>query len=160
MAYSEYPKAMNHPQYRPAVVSGYTRNPDGTAKNDAPGSPAKFPPVYVSNADQELDYASRGYLPAGVSDADAYMRAVAGADTPATYGFQEFPKYVYQVQDGHVASALVQNEAEQGSLEGAWYATPDDALTVLDEVEAKVAAKAEVIAAATVKKLRATSKRA
>jgi hypothetical protein len=135
MAYSEYPKAMNHPQFRPAIVSGYTRHPDGTAKNDAPGAPAKFPPVYVSNKDQELDYASRGYVPAGVSDAEAYMRAVVGADTPSSYGFQEFPKYVYQVQGGEVASALVSTEAEQTSLKGAWYATPDDALSVLADAD-------------------------
>ena len=135
MAYSEYPKAMNHPQFSPAIVSGYTRHPDGTAKNDAPGAPAKFPPVYVSNKDQELDYASRGYVPAGVSDAEAYMRAVVGADTPSSYGFQEFPKYVYQVQGGEVASALVSTEAEQTSLKGAWYATPDDALSVLADAD-------------------------
>lgn len=127
MAFQEYPKQMNHPNYRPAVVSGYRRNPDGSAVNDPPGTPAKFPPVVVNNVDQEQDYASKGYLPAGVSDPQAYLRATIGAETPGVYKFQEYPKWMYRVEDDELQSQMVQSEAEERRMGEGWYATPDAA---------------------------------
>jgi hypothetical protein len=133
MAYQEYPKQMVHPHFRAAVNSGYRRNADGSATNDPPGSPAKFPPVVVNNRDQEQDYASRGYLPAGVSDPAAYLRTTIGADAPGVYKFQEFPKWIYRVEDGELQSKMVQSEAEEARAGKGWCATPDAAWAALDE---------------------------
>ncbi len=131
MAYQEYPKALHHPQYQPAVISGYKRNPDGSVNNDAPGKPAKFPPVHVNNKDQELQYASLGYLPHGISDPDAYIRATIGADAPQEYGFTEYPKWLYQCNDGQLKSELVNGADQEKKLGEGWFATPD--LAVADD---------------------------
>lgn len=139
MAYQEYPKELKHPHYRPAVVSGYKRNADGSATNDPPGQPAKFPPVVVNNFDQEQDYASRGYLPAGVSDPGAYLRATIGADQPGTYHFQEYPKWVYRVEEGEkgpeLESQMVQSEAEEKRLGKNWVTRPDAAWAAVTPAE-------------------------
>lgn len=127
MAYSEYPKAMSHPQSRPAVLSQDTIGPGGKVIHAAPGQPAKFPPVYVNNLDQEQYYSSIGYVPNGTSDPDAYHVAVSGAGKPSAHEHVEFPKYVYQCVDGDVIDRLLKNQDEQDQLEGAWYATPGDA---------------------------------
>lgn len=52
-----YPMTMTHPAYRPAVLSR------GDIRSTAPGSPARYPPVVVNNADQEEYHVSRGYVP-------------------------------------------------------------------------------------------------
>ena len=141
MAFQEYPKAMSHPQYRPAVLSKDTTDPVTHQTIKAPpGSPAKFPPVYVNNKDQELDYASKGYVPNGTSDPEAYYTATVGADKPNTHQHVEFPKWLYAkdeqgdmvitAEDGaavKVQGILVKDQAQQDKLIGAWYATPGDA---------------------------------
>lgn len=141
MAFQEYPKAMNHPQYRPAVLSKDTTDPVTHQTIKAPpGSPAKFPPVYVNNKDQELDYASKGYVPNGTSDPEAYYTATVGADKPNTHQHVEFPKWLYAkddegdmhvtADDGTVVKVkgiLVKDEAQQEKLVGQWWATPGDA---------------------------------
>lgn len=120
-----YPLEMRHPHYRPAIISGYRRNPDGSSSNDPPGRPAMNPPVWVNNRDQELRYASLGYLPVGVGDAQAYLREVLDADLPSTYRHQEYPKWLYRF-NGTLESALVKNEEEHARMSG-WSATPDEA---------------------------------
>lgn len=141
MAFSEYPKAMSHPGFRPAVISK-DEYINGKVIKAPPGQPAKFPPVYVNNEDQEAQYSAMGYVPNGVADPDAYHAAMAGIDKPATYQHMDFPKYLYQSikhedateGDIWVADAgrwtrgvLLNDEAAQDRLTGDWYATPGDA---------------------------------
>lgn len=141
MAFQEYPKAMNHPQYRPAVLSKDTIDPVTHQTIKAPpGQPAKFPPVYVNNKDQELDYASKGYVPNGTSDPEAYYTATVGADKPNAHQHVEFPKWLYAKDEQgdlsvvseagehvRVRSLLVKDETQQEKLVGQWWATPGDA---------------------------------
>lgn len=129
MAYQEYPKELRHPQFRPAVIAQWDPKIKDPAQQPQ-GQPAKFPPVIVHNLDQEQEYASRGYLPAGVSDPDAYLRATIGAEQPGTYRFQEYPKWLYRVGDdgtGEVQSKMVHTKPEERRLGAGWAATPDAA---------------------------------
>jgi hypothetical protein len=151
MAFQEYPKAMSHPHYQPAVLSRDTTDPvtHQTIKA-APGSPAKFPPVYVNNKDQEADYAAKGYVPNGVSDPDEYLSSVIKADKPQGHTHVDFPKYLYGRDDDdgdmlieaesgehvRVRSLLIKDQAAQDKLVGSWYATPGDAANGSDEDEA------------------------
>lgn len=89
MAYAEYPKAMVHPNYAPAVV-----------ERPSPGRPllpgeapqaakaAVFPPVTVMNEDQEEYHKSLGYLSTG-GDPAGHEPAL-----PPGYEPQEYPKWV------------------------------------------------------------------
>jgi len=142
MAFSEYPKAMSHPGYRPAVLSK-DEFINGKVIKAPPGSPAKFPPVYVNNHDQESYYSAMGYVPNGTADPEAYHAAMAGADKPNHHQHVEFPKYLYQkvadhkdaregdvyVHDGecYVRPVLLKDQEAQDKLTGDWYATPGDA---------------------------------
>ncbi len=60
----EYPVQMVHPKFAPAIISGYT-GALGNAVDDAPGRPARFPPVTVETEDQEEQHRARGYLRLG-----------------------------------------------------------------------------------------------
>jgi len=148
MAFQEYPKAMSHPKYQAAVLSRDTIDPvtHQTIKA-APGQPAKFPPVYVNNKDQEADYASKGYVPNGVSDPDAYLSSIMGADKPTHHTHVEFPRWLYTRDDDEgdmvilaesgehvkVRSLLVKDEVAQGKLIGAWYANPGEAANASED---------------------------
>lgn len=57
---AEYPKEMHHPGFAPAVLSD--DNAAGRFGEAPPGQPVRYPPVMVSNADQEAYHASRGYV--------------------------------------------------------------------------------------------------
>ena len=128
MSFQNYPLAMSHPHKRPAVLSQDTVNRDGSINHAPAGKPAAFPDVFVSNKDQELQYASMGYLPNGVSDPDAYMSAVLGADKPFSHEHVEYPKWLYQAdEDGDVDSVLIDSEAQEKKLSGLWWSTPDEA---------------------------------
>lgn len=156
MSYQSYPKAMAHPQAQAAVISGYKRNNDGTVNNDSPGKPAKFPPVNVNNLDQEQQYASLGYLPVGVEDPVAYLRATIGASEPDGHVFNEFPKWLYKCDDDGVRSELVTTEARALKLGAGWCGTPD-AATAVHEGESEpettdAAPKSEPKAKAVLKK--------
>lgn len=139
MEFQKYPLAMFHPRAQPAVISGYKRNLDGTATNDPPGKPAVFPPVTVNNQDQELLYASKGYVPNGTSDHDAYMRAVIGADEPSGYKFAEYPKWLYQCVGGEINSRLVKSAKDEEALGRDWYRTPDQAREAIDDHDPETA---------------------
>jgi hypothetical protein len=140
MAFAEYPKAMRHPQYRPAVLSKDTIDPNTKQTIKAPpGSPVRFPDVFVHNEDQEKQYAALGYLPNGVSDPDSYHRAMTGNDEPSDHKHHEYPRWMYQAdEDGEVAvtmnhevirvrGVLVKNEKEREALRGDWYEMPAEA---------------------------------
>ena len=132
MTYNRYPLAMNHPAYKPAVISQDTVDPvSHKTIKAAPGQPAKFPPVYVNNPDQEAQYAAEGYVPNGEPDPEAYYRAQVGANEPNDHQFKEFPKWLYKpLAPGEYEAKLVNDQAAQDALpEGvAWYATPGDAV--------------------------------
>lgn len=132
MGYNEYPKAMSHPAYKPAVLSQDTVDPvSHKTIKAAPGKPAQYPPVYVNNPDQEAQYASLGYVPNGVADAEAYYRATVGANEPNDHAFKEFPKWLYRpLVPGEYEGKLLESQEAQDALpEGqAWYATPGDAI--------------------------------
>jgi hypothetical protein len=144
MAFSEYPKAMSHPGFRPAILSK-DEFVNGKVIKAAPGQPAKFPPVYVNNQDQEAYYSAQGYVPNGTADPEAYHAAMAGMDTVPAHSHVEFPKYLYQkvsdaareddiwVADVLVRGVLLKDEAAQERLVGNWYATPGDAAEAEDE---------------------------
>lgn len=126
MEFQQYPLAMKHPQHRPAVLSQDKVNRDGTISKASPGMPESYPDVFVNNKDQELLYASKGYMPNGVSDPKAYMSSVLGADTPFSYDHVEYPKWVYQIDaEGDVESKLVNDKSSEDKLKGKWHATPD-----------------------------------
>jgi len=121
MSVTGYPKEMRHPAFVPAVVSGYHRLPGNKVKDDPPGRPMRFPPVWVNNDDQEQYYASLGYVPVGVADAEAYRRATIGEDRAGPYKHQDFPCWLYApLVSGEVQSALVHNEDELKVLSGNW----------------------------------------
>lgn len=141
---STYPKEMRHPNYRPAVISGYRRNTDGSVANDPPGSPSVNPPVWVNNYDQELYYASLGYLPVGVADSKAYFETVGDAAKPKTYSHVEYPKWVYRMGQDRMASVIVNNPDEMLALDGEWYATPGEAERAIEEKETPVVEPAYV----------------
>ena len=98
----EYPKQMRHPNFTPAVLSD--DNAAGRFRDAPPGRPAQFPPVTVSNADQEEYHAAKGYIP---SNGKAHptppapsrhkerenirMRSTPEQETSETY---EYPKWV------------------------------------------------------------------
>lgn len=126
MIHANYPMEMRHPNFRPAVVSGYRRGPGGEISNDPPGQPAMHPPVWVNNRDQELQYASVGYLPINVADAQKYRQEVLDADLPDVYRHQAYPKWLYRF-NGKLESGLVQNAEEHGRLGADWHASPDEA---------------------------------
>lgn len=136
---STYPKEMRHPNYRPAVISGYRRNADGSVANDPPGSPSMNPPVWVNNYDQELYYASIGYLPVGVTDSRAYFETVGDAAKPKTYSHVEYPKWMYRMDQGHMVSVIVNDPDEMQALEGQWYATPNEASEIHEPASEAIA---------------------
>ncbi|MFD1558354.1 hypothetical protein ACFSHT_22440 [Paraburkholderia silviterrae] len=135
MSFSEYPKAMKHPAHRAAVLSK-DEVVNGKIIKAPPGSPEKFPDVFVNNADQEQQYAALGYVPNGVSDPEAYRRAMTNNEEPAGHQHHEYPRYLYQphasgeheVSVGAdtvaVRSVLVNHEAAHKALRGEWFETP------------------------------------
>lgn len=138
-SFQEYPKAMKHPAHRAAIIS-QDRVVNGKIIKAAPGQPERFPPVYVNNVDQEIQYASLGYVPNGESDPDAYVKAIIGANEPQDHQHHEFPKWLYAPdEDGEmsidtpegvrirVKAREVKDKKEQDRLIGEWYATPGDA---------------------------------
>lgn len=94
----EYPLTMAHPAFQrsqPLPIPGTEkRNAEGVViSQDYQGTPERFPPVTVQDADQEAYYESQGYARAGHSDPSAYASAHA-APAPPSYVPQEYPKWV------------------------------------------------------------------
>jgi hypothetical protein len=145
--FQRYPMAMSHPGYRPAVLSK-DEIVNGRIVKAPPGSPVKFPPVYVNNEDQEKEYAAQGYMPAGTPDPEAYRRAMTGNDEPVGHQHREYPRWMYQAHDSgehavavgvdtvKVRGVLVKTEADRDALRGKWFETPmqaaEDELAVED----------------------------
>lgn len=106
-----YPLLMNHPNYWPGYI-GDEQTGAGGVKYYTNGLPARFPPVTVNTADQEEEYASKGYAPAGISDFAAYQRALAGTtvDTEDPPEGTEYPKWV-PTPGGDVLCETAEEEA-------------------------------------------------
>ncbi len=122
-----YPKEMRHPQHIPAVVSGYTRLANGKTKDDPPGRPAWFPPVFVNNLDQEQYYASLGYLPKDVAPhTEAHKRYLAttiGDERPGVkQPSADHPVWLYRLGDDlEVQSALADTPEAEAQLGEGWF---------------------------------------
>lgn len=130
--FQEYPKAMHHPQKRPAVLSGRHKDPvTGKLVMDPPGQPAKFNDVFVNNKDQEIQYASLGYVPNGVSDPTAYQSAITGNDANTRGKFVEYPKMLYRAKpddpEGELETKTVATATEEKTLGDKWHPNPDAA---------------------------------
>ena len=139
MTFQQYPLAMKPPQYRPAVISKDTINRDGSITKAPPGSPVRFPDVFVHNEEQEKQYAALGYLPGGVSDPEEYHRAMTGNEEPSDHKHHEYPRWMYQADGGgdlsvtvnfevvQVRGVLVNSEQERKQLRGEWHELPSQA---------------------------------
>ncbi len=142
----EYPKEMRHPQYVPAVVSGYRRVANGMAIDDPPGKPARFNSVWVNNRDQEEYYASMGYAPKGESDPTRYRAQLIGEERAGPYKHQEYPCWLYTIgDDGEIKSALAETAEQAKSLGDDWL--PDLAAVKQIQAEVKVEGQARQDAA-------------
>ncbi len=127
MSYNEYPKAMKHPAYRPAVIAKWDPKIKD-AKDQPQGSSAKFPGVIVHNLDQEQEYAAKGYKPNGVGDPEAYRKSMTG-NVPRPDGSEkEYPKYLYRPNatlESGFEDKLVSSKEEEQKLGKGWFRTPD-----------------------------------
>lgn len=121
-----YPKEMRHPQHVPASMSGYTRLPGGRTKDDPPGRPDRFPPVFVNNTDQEQYYASNGYLPKdvpfGTQQATDYVARTIGDQRPGLeQPPSDYPKWLYKLgTDLRIQEALVDGPGAEAQLDDGW----------------------------------------
>lgn len=121
--YQEYPKHMSHPAFEPAKIGT-----DADARTGAPaqlGSPMRFPPVLVQNAEQEEYYKAKGYDTIGKSDPAAFASAVANP-VPPNYKPQEFPKWVHgvEVRTAEEEAAIIARHAPPAPVKAAAEADP------------------------------------
>lgn len=126
-AQKRYPILMSHPQHRKATVSGYKRNPDGSATDDPPGIPGQFEDHWVYNIDQEQYYASMGYYPPGVDDPEAYRKSLCNIEEKKVD--LNYPRAMYRLgPTGQLESAVAKSDQEQTGLEQeGWHTSPDKA---------------------------------
>lgn len=121
--YQDYPKVMNHPGHQPATFK--RESAEGLAKGLEPGTydakPALLAPITVHNPEQEEQAAARGYVPAGVSDAQAYRRATLKSNEGVPGVFLEFPKWKYHAIEEPV---IVKNADEEEALGAGWADNP------------------------------------
>lgn len=150
--FQQYPKAMKHPQHRPATKSQDYQDPVTKRWVDAPpGQPERFPSVFVHNEDQEKQYAALGYVPNGVSDPEAYHAAMTGNEEPNSHQHREYPRYMYKAHPAgehtvhvdhepvRVRGVVVKDELERDKLGDGWFESPRDAAeaTLTDDSEAQ-----------------------
>ena len=148
----EYPKEMNHPQYVPAVLSGYSRGANGKAIDDPPGRPARFNPVWVNNRDQEEYYASMGYVPKGEPDPERYRSQLIGEERAGPYKHQDYPCWLYTVgEDGEIKSALAETAEQAATLGDGWLSDLATVKQIQAEVKAEVQAQKDAEAAEVAK---------
>jgi hypothetical protein len=92
--HKEYPKYMTHPAYQPGRVGEEVRSPAGFSYHVG-GTPIRYPPMLVRDADQEEYYRSQGYVTQGKSDPAAFAAAVQAMPPPdENYRPKEYPKWV------------------------------------------------------------------
>jgi hypothetical protein len=143
--FQQYPRVMNHPHHKPAT---HTVIPDpplpgggklpGVYKPTVQGTPEVFPPVTVSNEDQEAEYRAKGYLPAGVMDPNAYAAAQAGA-LPPDHEPKLYPKWKYHATQ---EARIVDDKEAELELGDWWFDRPDLVKTEPAKAEPKKAERA------------------
>ncbi len=142
--FAEFPKAMHHPGHSEAKFKPLTEE-EKNMKVPAFMKPVpqclaleRFPPVTVSNVEQEKEYASKGYRPNNIPDPAEYERALLESHNPDGYVFQAYPKWKYSKIE---MAKIVNDAAEESALGEGWFDHPVEATE--DDLPAKVAAKAE-----------------
>ena len=106
MDHNEYPKHMHHPHSqrgKTEKVEEYLSD----KKANWQGTPDKYPPVLVYNADQEEQHRAQGYYTLGTSSPEAFAQAAAIPPAP-DYIPQQYPKWV--------GDKLVQSEEEEREM--------------------------------------------
>ncbi len=92
--HSEYPKHMVHSGYQPGKVGTEIKSPHGFSYHVG-GEAIRFPPVLVTDEDQEAYHASQGYVTIGKSDPAAFARAVQAAAPSAEVHIPDaYPKWI------------------------------------------------------------------
>jgi hypothetical protein len=142
--FQEYPKIMNHADHSPAKFKPLT-DEEKNAKVPAFMKPVpqcialeRFPPVTVSNVEQEKEYASKGYRPNNIPDPAEYERALLESNNPDGYVFQAYPKWKYHPIE---MARIVADAKEESALDEGWFDHPVEATE--DDLPVKVVAKAE-----------------
>lgn len=106
----DYPKQMRHPNFikgRAIAIAGTERMVGGVSTPDYQGIPDIFPPIEVSNADQEAQYRAKGYL--------------AANENPAMAQYQRYPMWMRHPSG---ESALVSTEGEEAAYVERGFAVP------------------------------------
>jgi hypothetical protein len=132
-AFAEYPLVMHHPNHRPAVYKAEppkpanaplipaSSNPAGTFGGSV-GMSAYLPDVTVTTADEEAQYAAKGYCRAGVSDPAAYEAAISGRPLQNSSEFHAYPKWKYHLT---LEACVVNSRDEEKALGAGWADRPD-----------------------------------
>jgi hypothetical protein len=125
-AYSEFPLVMHHPHHRPATMKLVPRTKAGTDQpgvvmHDSISTPEYLPDVTVRDRDEELQYAAKGFMRAGVSDPAAYAAALSGAPPP-DHDFHAYPKWKYHAEK---EARIVASAKEESDLGPGWADRPD-----------------------------------
>src|SRR5258708_6161768 len=120
-AFSEYPLVMHHPHHRSATMKLVPRtkagtDPAGTVMHDSIATPEYLPDVTVRDLDEELQYAAKGFMRAGVSDPAAYAAALSGAPPP-DHDFHAYPKWKYHAT---AEARIVASAKEESDLGTGW----------------------------------------
>lgn len=139
-SFQDFPCMLKHPAHKAAIPykqPRYAPGSEGWGKPIEPGQtgkPEMFPDVMVRNWDQELEYASKGYVRVGVADPEAYHRAVNRLDETPPGQFEDYPRMLYryalnQSTGENVDEKVVQNkEEEEKFAKLGWFRTPGEAI--------------------------------
>jgi hypothetical protein len=135
MAFSHYPKMLNHPNYQPRkLISpespamgvntpvGDSRDQGATARfvnyRAAVWSEELHPPVIAHTQAEEEKFAALGYQAVGAADPTAFAAARAAKFAPEVTEFREFPKYLTPPRGGE--PVLVRSSSEQRTILAQW----------------------------------------
>jgi hypothetical protein len=90
--YSVFPKALVHPGHIDAMPpsQGATLDNGRLVTSLIPGTPEKYPDVFVKNEAEEAEWRAKGYTEAGTSDEYAFEKALLSPGQPGS----EYPKWV------------------------------------------------------------------
>ncbi len=102
---TEYPKQMVHPAYVKGTTTAVHGEDSVSGRKfiDYQGTPDRYPPVAVSNPDEEAQYRAKGYKAYGEPD----MNAI---------GFIEYPKMMVHPQHEPAVEAIVETRNGAGQL--------------------------------------------
>ena len=157
MDYQEYPKTLNHPDFKPARrIAEAVRGRNLSESEPEQWEAARFPAVVVNTADDEEYYTAKGYKAAGNPDPQAFSKAnaspyVAGSkhnewpkmingvlvQDPSlpTSSFQEHPKWLTSPTGEQV---LAETAEQEEALMAQWTAPKQEEITA-DQAQIKKA---------------------